>query len=37
MKPNINIIGLNLRQYEFGLQKGKEEKASIKRQGKSLE
>jgi hypothetical protein len=37
MKPNINLIGSNLRQYEFGIQKGKERKYRTNYQGKSLE
>ena len=37
MKPNINIIGSNLREYEFEIQKGKERKYRTNYQGKSLE
>jgi integrase len=37
MKPNINIIGSKLREYEFGVQKGKERKYRTNYQGKSLE
>jgi len=37
MKPNINIIGSNLREYEFEIQKVKERKYRTNYQGKSLE
>jgi len=37
MKPNINLIGSNLRQCEFEIQKGKERKYRKNYDGKSLE
>jgi hypothetical protein len=37
MKPNINLIGSNLRQYEFEIQKGKERKYGTNYDGESLE
>jgi len=37
MKPNINIIGSKLREYEFVIQKVKERKYRTNYQGKSLE
>jgi hypothetical protein len=37
MKPNINIVGVNLRQYEFGIHKCKEQNGGKQRSGKSLE
>jgi hypothetical protein len=37
MKPNINLIGSKFREYEFGIQKGKERKYRTNYQGKSVE